>query len=303
MKNGVTMDNGNVSLEDFLLKEHEQSYKHLMHMDDMLSSYFWLYIILVVAITAVDGIIVGLGGVGPDVLIFISVSCAILLLVGLTVLRLMIHTRDEQNLTTAYVQEIVFYFMGKGLKPVSGNPRNQEAARILDFKHVFDQSHRNDWHMRRRKHIQGYGSSYHTGDSWVSGYTAANKMTFFLVMIISGLVAFTVASFASGAMWGSFGLLETSQRSGQYLYFGMVLGMEFFVASWVFLTFTLRSRMKQKREIANDAFQRKREVWFGSVQDLTKVEDMIESTISKSRGLIQLENTVVEEPVLAEESS
>ncbi|UCD92634.1 MAG: hypothetical protein JSV43_01550 [Methanobacteriota archaeon] len=303
MESDDVMDNGNVSLEEFLLKEHEQSYGHLMHTDRTLSTYFWLYIVLVMAVTAVDGLIIGLGGVSPDVLIFISISCAILLLVGLTVLRLMIHARDEQNLTTAYLQEIVFYFMGKGLKPVSGNPRNQEAARILDFKHVFEESHRNDWHMRRRKHIQGYTASDHTGDSWVSGYTMANKMTFFLVMIICGLVAFCVASFASGAMWGSFGLYETSQRSGQHLYFGMVLGMEFFVSSWIFLTFTLRSRMKQKREIADDAFQKKREVWFGSAQNPTKVEEVIESTVSKSRGLIQMENTVAEEPVLAEESS
>ncbi|MFQ5884738.1 MAG: hypothetical protein ACE5IO_06525 [Thermoplasmata archaeon] len=299
----MTMDNGNVSLEDFLLKEHEQSYKHLMHMDDMLSTYFWLYIILVMAITAVDGIIVGLGGVGPDVLIFISVSCAILFIVGLAILQLTMHTRDRQNLTTAYLQEIVFYFMGKGLKPVGGNPRNQEAARILDFRHIFDDSHRNDWHLRRRRHIQGYGSTDYPGDAWISGHTMASKMTFFLILILSGLVAFSVASFASGAIWGGSGLFEASQRSGQFIYFGLVLGMEFFVASWVFFTFTLRSRMKKRREIADEAFQRKREAWFQAVPNPARVEDLIESTMSKSRGLIQIEESMVEEPVLAEESS
>lgn len=290
MENGAMIDNGEVSLEDFLLKEHEQSYKQLTHLDNMLSMYFWLYITLVVAVTAVDGLIVGLSGVGPNVLIFISISCLILFVIGLAILQLTLHTKDRQNLISAYIQEIIFYFMGKGLKPIGGNPRNAEAARILDFKHIFDESHQNDWHMRRRKHIQGYGSPDRAGDSWTSRYTLASKMTFYLVLILSGLIAFTVASFASGAIWGNMGTYEASQRSSHYLYFGTVLGMEFFVASWVFFRYTLKAGMKNKRESADEAFRKKREAWFAASPNPGKVEDLIESTISKAKNLVRSEN-------------
>ena len=281
------MDDGAVSLEDFLLREHEQSYESLIHMDNTLSTYFWLYVTLVVAVTAVDGIIVGLSGVGPNTLIFISISSLVLLVVGLAILQMSLHMKDRQNLLSAYIQEIVFYFMGKGLKPVAGSPRNKEAARILDFKHIYDDSHRDDWHLRRRKHIQGYGSPDEAGDAWTSGYSMANKMMFFFIVILSGLVAFTIASLASGMMLGNSGAYEVSLQSGQHLYFGIVLGMEFFVASFIFFRYILKNRMKAKREFADNAFRKKREVWFAESSKPRKVQDMIESTISRSRSAMQ----------------
>jgi hypothetical protein len=289
------MDDGAVSLENFLIREHEQSYGSLMHMDNMLSTYFWLYVTLVVAITAVDGIIVGLSGVGPNTLIFISISSLVLLVVGLAILQMSLHMKDRQNLLSAYVQEIVFYFMGKGLKPIAGSPRNKEAARILDFKHIFDDSHINDWHLRRRKHIQGYGSPDEAGDAWTSGYSMANKMMFFFIVILSGLVAFTIASLASGVMLGNSSAYETSFQSGQHLYFGIVLGMEFFVASLIFFRYILKNRMKAKREFADNAFRRKKEAWFAGSSNPRKVQDMIESTISKSRSVSRAEGNPGEE--------
>jgi len=138
------MDNNGVLLEEFLLKEHEQSYKLLRNMDNTISMYFWSYITMVVAVTAVIGIIIGGNGLEPDTLIFTSVACVVLLVIGLAMLQISLHIKDRQNLVSAYIQEMIFYFMGKGLKPVAGAPRNQEAARILDFKYMFDDSHKND---------------------------------------------------------------------------------------------------------------------------------------------------------------
>lgn len=274
------MENNGVALEEFLMKEHEQSYEQLRNMDHMVTTYFWLYISLVIGVTSIIGLIIGLDVSGPDLLIFISVSSLILLVVGLAMLQISLHIKDRQNLLAAYIQEMVFYFMGKGLKPVGGNPRNQEVARILDFKYIFDHSHKDDWHMRRREHIQGYGSPDEAGDSWTTGYSLANKMMFFLVLILSGLVAFTVASLASAVVWGNSGNLEASQRSGQFLYFGIVLGMELFVVSWIFFRYVLKNRMKAKKEFADEAFRRKRKAWFSAQQNPRKVEELIESTIS-----------------------
>ncbi len=277
------MENNGATLEEFLMKEHEQSYEQLRNMDQMLTTYFWLYISLVVAVTAIIGVIMGLDVAGPDLLIFISISSIILLVVGLAMLQISLHIKDRQNLLAAYIQEMVFYFMGKGLKPVGGGPRNPEIARILDFKYIFDHSHREDWHMRRREHIQGYGSPDEAGDSWTTGYSLANKMMFFLVLILSGLVAFSVASLASAVIWSNSGNLEASQRAGQFLYFGVVLGMELFVVSWIFFRYVLKNRMKAKREFADEAFRRKRKAWFSAQQNPRKVEDIIESTISRKK--------------------
>ncbi len=274
------MEKNGVDMEEFLMKEHEQSYEQLRNMDHMLTTYFWLYISLVVVVTSIIGVIMGLDVSGPDLLIFISISCIILLVVGLAMLQISLHIKDRQNLLAAYIQEMVFYFMGKGLKPVGGNPRNSEAARILDFKYIYDHSHKDDWHMRRRDHIQGYGSPDEAGDSWTTGYSLANKMMFFLVIILSGLVAFAVASMASAVIWGNSGDLETSRRAGQYLYFGIVLGMELFVVSWVFFRYVLKNRMKAKKEFADEAFRRKRKAWFSPQNNPKKVEELIESTIS-----------------------
>lgn len=274
------MENNGVDMEEFLMKEHEQSYEQLRNMDHMLTTYFWLYISLVVVVTSIIGIIMGLDVSRPNLLIFISISSLILLIVGLAMLQISLHIKDRQNLLAAYIQEMVFYFMGKGLKPVGGGPRNKEAARILDFKYIFDHSHKDDWHMRRREHIQGYGSPDEAGDSWTTGYSLANKMMFFLVLILSGLVAFAVASLASAVIWGNSGDLETSQRTGQYLYFGIVLGMELFVVSWIFFRYVLKNRMKAKKEFADEAFRRKRKAWFSAQQNPKKVEELIESTIS-----------------------
>jgi len=137
--------------------------------------------------------------------------------------------------------------------------------------------------MRRRDHIQGYGSPDEAGDAWTTGYSLAHKMMFFIILILSGLVAFAIASFVSGVIWGnsSDGI---AQRSGEYLYFGIVLGMEFFVASWVFFRYILRSRMKAKREFADEAFRRKREEWFATAPGSKNIEDLIESTISQKKG-------------------
>jgi hypothetical protein len=277
---GDPMENNGVDMEEFLMKEHEQSYEQLRNMDHMLTTYFWLYISLVVVVTSIIGIIMGLDVSRPNLLIFISISSLILLIVGLAMLQISLHIKDRQNLLAAYIQEMVFYFMGKGLKPVGGGPRNKEAARILDFKYIFDHSHKDDWHMRRREHIQGYGSPDEAGDSWTTGYSLANKMMFFLVLILSGLVAFAVASLASAVIWGNSGDLETSQRTGQYLYFGIVLGMELFVVSWIFFRYVLKNRMKAKKEFADEAFRRKRKAWFSAQQNPKKVEELIESTIS-----------------------
>ena len=277
------MENNGVALEEFLMKEHEQSYEQLRNLDQMLTTCFWLYISLVVAVTAIVGLIMGLDVSGPDLLIFISISSIILLVVGLAMLQISLYIKDRQNLLAAYIQEMVFYFMGKGLKPVGGGPRNPEIARILDFKYIFDHSHKEDWHMRRREHVQGYGSPDEAGDAWTTGYSLANKMMFFLVLILSGLVAFSVASLASATIWGNSGDLETSRRAGQYLYFGIVLGMELFVVSWIFFRYVLKNRMKAKREFADEAFRRKRKEWFSVQQNPRKVEDLIESTISRKK--------------------
>lgn len=264
LESGERMEEAPVSVENFLLREHEQSYESLRHMEKMLSACFWVYVTLVVTITAVSGGIISLKGVRPDTLVFLSISCLILFVIGLAVLQMSLHIKDKQNLVSAYIQEILFYFMGKGLKHVAGSPRNQEAARILDFKQLYEDSHREDWHMRRRNHIQGYGSPDEGGDAWTSGYSLANRMMFFIVVILSGLIAFAIASLASGVIWGSSGSYVVSSMSGEYTYFGIVLGMEFFVASWIFFRYVLRSRMKAKRETADSAFQKKKEVWFGA---------------------------------------
>lgn len=274
------MENDGVDMEEFLMKEHEQSYEQLRNMDHMLTTYFWLYISLVILVTSIIGVIMGLEVSGSDLLIFISISCIILLVVGLAMLQISLHIKDKQNLLAAYIQEMVFYFMGKGLKPVGGNPRNREAARILDFKYIYDHSHKDDWHMRRREHIQGYGSPEEAGDSWTTGYSLANKMMFFLVLIMSGLVAFAAASLASAVIWGNASDWETAQRSGQFLYFGIVLGMELFVVSWIFFRYVLKNRMKAKRELADEAFRRKRKAWFAAQKNPKKFEELVESTIS-----------------------
>lgn len=273
------MENDGVSLEDFLLKEHEQSYWQLRNMDHMLTMFFWLYVVLVVAVTSVIGVMIGMSGIGPTSLIFLSIACVILLVIGLAVLQISLHLKDRQNLLSAYMQELVLYFMGKGLKPVGGNPRNKEAARILDFKYIYDDSHRNDWHMRRRNHIHGYGSPDEVGDAWTSGYSLANKMMFFIVLILSGLVAFAIASLAAGVIWENSDTV-VSQKAAEYVYFGIVVGMEFFVASWIFFRYILKNRMKAKRELADEAFRRKRDQWFGASPNPRKVEEMIESTIA-----------------------
>ncbi len=272
------MESGDVSLEEFLLKEHEQSYEQLRNMDRTLTTFFWLFITLVVAVILVVGVIIGISGIDAGILIFISLACIVLLVIGLAMLQLSLHLKDRQNLVAAYLQEMVLYFMGKGLKPVGGAPRNQEAARILDFKFVYDDSHRNDWHMRRREHIQGYGSYDEAGDAWTSGHPLANKMMFFNILMLSGLVAFSVASLAAGVIWGGSGY--SIQTTGEYLYFGLVLGMEFFVSSWIFFRFILKSRMKARREFADEAFRRKREEWFGGTPGPKKVDELIRSSTS-----------------------
>jgi hypothetical protein len=272
------MENGDVSLEDFLLREHEQSYEQLRNMDRILTTFFWLFITLIVAVTLVVGVIIGISDLDANVLIFISIACILLLVVGLAMLQMSLHIKDKQNLVAAYLQEMVLYFMGKGLKPVGGAPRNKEAARILDFKFIYDESHRNDWHMRRRDHIQGYESTREIGDPWTSGNPLANKMMSFIILILSGLVSFAVASLAAGVIWGGSG--NSIQTTGEYLYFGLVLGMEFFVASWIFFRFMLKTRMKARREFADEAFRKKRENWFGASYSPKKVEELIKTSTS-----------------------
>jgi hypothetical protein len=270
------MDSDEVSLEGFLLKEHEQSYEQLRNMDRILTTFFWLFITLVVAVTLVVGVIIGITGVDANILIFISLSCVVLLVIGLAMLQLSLHLKDRQNLVSAYLQEMILYFMGKGLKPVGGAPRNQEVARILDFKYVYDDTHRNDWHMRRRDHIQGYGSYDEAGDAWTSGHPLANKMMSFNILILSGLVAFSVATLAGGVIWGGSG--NSIQTTGELVYFGLVLGMEFFVSSWIVFRFVLKSRMKSRREFADEAFRKKREEWFKGMPSPKKVDELIKST-------------------------
>jgi hypothetical protein len=277
------MENDNVSLEDFLLKEHEQSYEQLRNMDGILTMFFWLFIVLIVAVTLVVGVMIGLSGLDSDILIFISIACIVLLVIGLAMLQMSLHIRDKQNLVAAYVQEMVLYFMGKGLKPIAGNPRNQEIARILDFKYIYDNSHRNDWHMRRRDHIQGYESPDETGDAWTSGNPLANKIMFFINLILSGLVAFAVAALAAGVIWSGSG--NSIQTTGEYLYFSLMIGIEFFVASWIFFRFMLKSRMKARREFADEAFRRKREEWFGGMPKPKKVEELIETHLTWKKDI------------------
>jgi hypothetical protein len=272
------MEDGDVSLEDFLLREHEQSYEQLRNMDHILTTFFWLFITLIVAVTLVVGVIIGTSNLDANVLIFISIACILLLVVGLAMLQMSLHIKDKQNLVAAYLQEMVLYFMGKGLKPVGGAPRNQEAARILDFKFIYDESHRNDWHMRRRDHIQGYTSVGEIGDPWTSGNPLANKMMSFIILILSGLVSFAVATLAAGVIWGGSG--NSIQTTGEYLYFGLVLGMEFFVASWIFFRFMLKTRMKARREFADEAFRKKRANWFGASHSPKKVEELIKTSTS-----------------------